>query len=153
MHVQVLKCMVQGISRLNNTYLVFRKHLGVIGGHYRPIHNPNTKMTEISQNGQNGQKSQIIYMVFGLASRHVQVPKCIVQGLYGLNNTYMVFRKQLGIIGSHYTPIHDPNINLTKISQNCQNGQVNLDQVHDVYVTEYTYLDPQMHRKRVYMAK
>jgi hypothetical protein len=59
----------------------------------------------------------------------------------------MVFRKHLGIIGSHYNPYITQNINLTKISQNCQNGQVNLDQVHDVYVTEYTYLDPHMHRK------
>ena len=65
----------------------------------------------------------------------------------------MVFRKHLGIIGSHYTPIHDPNINLTEISQNYQNGQVNLDQVHDVCVTEYTYIDPQMHRKGSIWAK
>ena len=131
-------------------YLVLRKHLGVIGGHYRRIHNPNTKMTEISQNGQNGQKSQIISMVFGLPGRHVQVPKCIIQSLYGLNNTYMMLRKHLGIIGSHQTPIHDPNINLTKISQNGQNGQVNLDQVYDVYAIGYTYLDPNCIVKGLY---
>ena len=44
-------------------------------------------------------------------------------------------------------------MNLTKISQNGQNGQVNLDQVYDVYAIGYTFLDPQMHRKGSICAK
>ena len=47
---------------------------------------------------------------------------------------------------------YKPKHNL-KISQNCQIGRVNLDQVYDVYVTEYTHLDPQMHRKGSIWAK
>ena len=59
----------------------------------------------------------------------------------------MVLRKHLGAIGGHLEPIHDPNINLTEISQNGQNGQLNLDHVYDVYATRDPCLDPQMPRK------
>ena len=55
-------------------YTVLRNHLGTIGGHYRPIHNLNTKMTEISQNGQNGQVNYDVYAI-GYTYLDLQMPR------------------------------------------------------------------------------
>ena len=60
---------------------------------------------------------------------------------------YIIPIKHLGVIGGHLGHIHDPNVNLTEISQNGQNGQLNLDQVYDVYATRDTPLDPHMPRR------
>ena len=40
------------------------KHLGVIWGHLEHIHDPNVKLTEISENGENGQNCQIFKQKF-----------------------------------------------------------------------------------------
>ena len=106
--------------------MVLRNHLGVIRSHDIPIHDPNIKLSKISQNGQNGQLNfNQVYDVYAIT----YTPKCILKGLYGLNNMYTMPIKHMEVNRGHLEHIHDPNVNLTEISQNGQNGHVNLDHI------------------------
>ena len=46
------KCMAMDLYELNNTYLASRKRLGTIGVYWSPIHNLNSNIFKIAQNGQ-----------------------------------------------------------------------------------------------------
>ena len=58
MRVYAPKLLVMGLNMLNNTCLVFRKGLGVIGGHWRPKVDFKPKKTQLLSKMQN--------FVFGL---------------------------------------------------------------------------------------
>ena len=60
----------------------------------------------------------------------------MVMDLNTLYNTYLASRKHLGTIGDYQSPTHDPNSNMTEISQNGQTDQLDPDHIHDAVGTK-----------------
>ena len=54
-YIQAPKWSVMHLNGLYNTYLVHTNHLGAFGGHLGPIHDPNPKLTQMTQNHHFGQ--------------------------------------------------------------------------------------------------
>ena len=108
-------------------YIIWES-LGVIGGHWGPILDLNSKLTQITKNGDFGQIHDMVYQPF---PSDVWAPRQVVNGLDGLYNTYLVPTNRLGVIRSHQGPIYDPNLKLTQMTQNGDFGQVIAADVDD----------------------